>query len=128
MNAYTCGLRWYFDTSLEATACGDYAVNYLDSWASNFQYAQCRASGIDGRENQVKLNSGWYVATLTKAVEVIWDHPSFTAEKKQKVADFLWRAFLLNDAELSEADVEVLGSRGTVFMDTYACIISKYVI
>lgn len=111
INAYTCGLRWYFDVSAEATACGDYAVNYLDSWATNFQYARSRSS-IDIRDNQVKLNSGWYLANLTKAAEVLWNHPSFTTEKKQKFADWLWTAFLNEDAEMNEVSSEVLGVSG----------------
>lgn len=111
LNAYTCGLRWYFDVSAEATACGDYAVNYLDSWATNFRSARSRSS-IDIRDNQVKLNSGWYLANITKAAEVLWDHPAFTIEKKQKLADWLWTAFLNEDAEMNEVSSEVLGVSG----------------
>lgn len=105
LNAYTCGLRWYLDND---SACGDMAVNYIDNWSSNFQYAQSR-SAIDGRDNQVKLNSGWYVSHLTKAAEVVWNHPNFTTAKKQKFANWLWTAFLNQDAILNEVSSETLG-------------------
>lgn len=107
-NAYTCGLRWYIDGD---TACGNVAVNYIDAWSANFEYARSR-SQIDVRDNQVKLNSGWYVVMLTRAAEVVWDHPNFTLAKKQQFANWLWKAFLNQDAIIDEVSSEVFGMSG----------------
>lgn len=107
-NAYTCGLRWYVDGN---TACGNTAVNYIDAWSTNFQYAQSRDQ-VDIRDNQVKLNSGWYVIMMTRAAETVWNHPNFTTEKKQKFANWLWTAFLNQDPTLNEVSSEVLGGGG----------------
>lgn len=107
-NAYTCGLRWRIDGD---TTCGNAAINYIDTWSRNFEYARSR-SQIDGRDNQVKLNSGWYVVMITRAAEVVWDHPSFTVAKKQQFANWLWEAFLNEDAIMNEVSAEVLGMSG----------------
>lgn len=108
LNAYSTALRWRLD---DDQANGDHAVNLIKSWVNNFQYSLTQSNGIDGRDNQVKLGSGWFVASLTKALEVIWDHPNFSEQDKQKTADWLWKAFLKEDATLEESDFEVLGGR-----------------
>lgn len=107
-NAYGCALEWALEDNQE---CGTHAINIIDSWATNFQYARCRTSGVDGRENQVKLFSEWFVPMYTKAIELVWDHPGFTADKKTRAATMLWKGFMLESANMQESDGEVLGHR-----------------
>ncbi|MBK7864780.1 MAG: hypothetical protein IPJ65_40500 [Archangiaceae bacterium] len=107
-NAYGCALRWYFDGD---AACGTHALTILDAWSANFAVASCRPSGIDIRENQIKLWSGWSVPAFIQAAELLWEHPGFTAAKKAQFADWLWRVFLLQTPVLAESDGEILGMR-----------------
>jgi hypothetical protein len=107
-NAYGCALRWFFDNH---SACGTHALSILDSWSQNFDYVYCRPSGIDIRENQIKLWSGWAVPVFIQAAEALWNHPSFTAQKKEQFAAWLWRVFLLETPVLAESGGEILGMR-----------------
>lgn len=106
-NAYGCALRWYLE---DDQACGQHALNILDQWSSNLTLIYCRPSGIDVRENQVKLWSEWSVPMFTKAAEIMWDNPSFTPAMKTKFSDWLWNVYLLKNASLQESDGEILGS------------------
>ncbi len=109
-NAYGCALEWNIGGGDQA--CGDQAVNILDSWAQGLNEVYCRPSGIDGRENQIKLYSEWSVPNFAKAAELVWNHPSFTQEKKTRVANWMWTAFLLQNSQLKETSGEVLGHSG----------------
>lgn len=105
-NAYGCALKWYIDGD---QACGTHAVNILDGWSKNLEYIYCRPSGIDVRENQIKLWSEWSVPMFTKSAEILWDHPSFTPAMKTQFASWMWKSFLLQNASLQESDGEILG-------------------
>lgn len=105
-NAYGCALEWAIAGD---QACGTHTINILDQWSKNLTYIYCRPSGIDARENQVKLWSEWSVPMFTKSAEIMWDHPSFTPAMKTQFADWMWNTFLLKSASLQESDGEILG-------------------
>ncbi len=108
LNAYTTALRWRFD---DDQANGSHAVNLINSWVDNFQAVSTQSGPNDIRDNQVRLNSGWFIASFTKALEIIWDHPSFTQQRKQQTADWLWEVFLDEDPVMHENNSEVLGQQ-----------------
>ena len=106
LNAYSTALRWRLD---DDQANGDHAINLINSWVDNFQDTETHTGPNDGRDNQVRLGSGWFLASFTKAVEVMWDHPNFTTARKQKTADWLWKVFLKEDPKMHEDNSETLG-------------------
>lgn len=109
LNAYTTALRWRFD---DDQANGDHALTLINSWVDNFESVVPNIrQNTDNRDNQLRLNSAWFVASFTKAVEIMWDHPNFTLERKQQTADWLWRNFLQEDPIMHEDNTEVLGQQ-----------------